>query len=159
ARDEVRPRAEARDRDVLALQVRRLRDRRRRDEGVNEFIDQRGDHLEMKPGQVRADDFARRAAAELDLAGDHALHDRRTAGNVDDLGVEAVLLEQAELFREMMHLLARADSAVAENDALLRRRRDGDQEKCDEQESQKFLLHQNSWRRYFTGGMLNCTPS
>lgn len=63
-----------------------------------------------------AHDLVRRAAAEVNVAGDHRLHHRRAARNVDDLHVQVVFFKQSRLLGDVMNLLARADAAVSEYD-------------------------------------------
>ena len=56
---------------------------------------------------MSGDHFRRRASSELNVAGDHRLHDGGAAGNIDDLDIETVLFEQADFFGEMMDLFTR----------------------------------------------------
>jgi hypothetical protein len=75
-------------------------------ETVDELIDQCGENFQREPRHVGGHDFGCRTASELDLSGCHGLHNSRSAGDVNDLNVEARLIEQTDLFGEVMNLLA-----------------------------------------------------
>src|ERR671918_2841220 len=93
ARDKIRPGTKPADRHRFPLKILGFHYGWRRHETVDKFVDQRGENFERKAGHVRAYDFAGRAATELHFSRRHSLYDGGAAGYVNDLHVQACLLE------------------------------------------------------------------
>ena len=61
---------------------------------------------------MRAYNFCGRTASKLDTAGNHRLHNRGTARDIDDLDIKTMFFKQAGFFGEMIDFLARAHTAI-----------------------------------------------
>ncbi len=56
--------------------------------------------------------------SELNFSGNHRLHHRGAARDIDNFDIQAVLFEQADFLRKMMNLFTRANAAVSQYDFL-----------------------------------------